>query len=645
MINKNIDNTFFLLERTLSRGKDNWWVGTFLAGYHIDEDKFILGEEIWSLVADFCQKAPLDNGMPKLKGEYLCYGRFSSFLKDKEKVYIKVDNKEKKLEGDLFPSEIDFFKNRDKLGTYDSNYIKKYWPAYPPDMQLEIFNLAPLDQRISGFWTGSEEIVIKNGHPTKREIKFKLPGKELECYFLLKNNEIKKININLDTLIFFPEKFLVVLVYRVVYKLKYKLEIEDEVDVIYFNEIQENNKKIKEELLCLKKAEDVFNKNIVEKQIDFSKIEPEVKSDLNSNLKKISSDEVEKILKNDKEFYNIYLVGIDFSNKILKGVRFEKCVLDDCLFLNSSLQDISFKNSIASKLTFKDSKLNNINIDNSIFEYSFFKIDLNNFFISNSVFKNLNLKLSNIENGFIEKIRLNNINITDSVIKDIEFIESSFEDVEFNKNKLFYINVEESIFSNVNLNQCKGEKNILIQNKFNNLQLNDSIITDCDFSNSFFQKCIFINSNLNGSCLEGCTIRDLKCNDIILDASYGDDKTILKDVVVLKSSIQEVSFISSEFINCHFENCNINNSVFSKSKFKNNIFLKNCMKEIRFDLCKFIDSKIKICDCMRSDFYNCFLDNVSFELNNMFESNLFNLNHNKFFIKKCNLGRTVYEKN
>jgi len=98
-------------------------------------------------------------------------------------------------------------------GTYGADYLKKYFPGYPPDFSWNFFLTAPEDQRIKGFFNGDETFALYNLHPEKKIIKGRLPGYLPRC-FINQNSELKELPLHLDTIWFFPEKMLVLTIFR-----------------------------------------------------------------------------------------------------------------------------------------------------------------------------------------------------------------------------------------------------------------------------------------------------------------------------------------------------------------------------------------------------------------------------------------------
>ncbi len=110
-------------------------------------------------------------------------------------------------------------------GTYDSDYKKKFFPGYPADHDWKSFLCAPSDQWIKDYYKGDESFSLYNMHPDIPKIEGRLPGLYARCFI----NQIKEgeevfgeLPLKLDTIWFFPEKLLGILIFRGV------TEVEDD---------------------------------------------------------------------------------------------------------------------------------------------------------------------------------------------------------------------------------------------------------------------------------------------------------------------------------------------------------------------------------------------------------------------------------
>ncbi len=110
-------------------------------------------------------------------------------------------------------------------GTYDADYKQKFFPGYPGDHDWKSFLCAPQDQWIKGYYTGEESYSLHNLHPDIPLISGTFPGLYPRCFLNeIKEEQVlfKELPLHLDTIWFFPEKLLGVLIFRGV------MEVEDD---------------------------------------------------------------------------------------------------------------------------------------------------------------------------------------------------------------------------------------------------------------------------------------------------------------------------------------------------------------------------------------------------------------------------------
>lgn len=119
-----------------------------------------------------------------------------------------------------------------KVGTYDEEWQKTRWPYFPADMDYTFFNMAPADQRLDGYFEGNEQFLIEGMHPEHRRIQNSLPPVRPRQFvykkidpkkdFVAENLIFEEALLKLDTVWFFPEALLGVLVFHG------SVEIQDE---------------------------------------------------------------------------------------------------------------------------------------------------------------------------------------------------------------------------------------------------------------------------------------------------------------------------------------------------------------------------------------------------------------------------------
>lgn len=110
-----------------------------------------------------------------------------------------------------------------KTGTYDEAWLEKYFPGYPPDLDLTHFNAAPKDQWIDEFWRGDEDFRILNMHPSKLQVGGKLPPFRTRCFIekQIENGTLfTEVEMCAETVCLFPTVETGVLIYRGVIEVK-----------------------------------------------------------------------------------------------------------------------------------------------------------------------------------------------------------------------------------------------------------------------------------------------------------------------------------------------------------------------------------------------------------------------------------------
>lgn len=129
-----------------------------------------------------------------------------------------IDNHGQYTPASFAPLDPSWIQRAQFQGTYDKQYMEKYFPGYPEDMDWRLFMNASQDQWIEGFFQGDESFELTNLHPQKKIIKGQLPGFIPRCFIKdsveLNQNQFKEVDLHLDTVWFFPDKDLVQLIWR-----------------------------------------------------------------------------------------------------------------------------------------------------------------------------------------------------------------------------------------------------------------------------------------------------------------------------------------------------------------------------------------------------------------------------------------------
>lgn len=107
-------------------------------------------------------------------------------------------------------------------GTYDDTYMRTRMPGLPDDVDWRLFNDAPEDQWIDGYFRGDEEFEIIHMHPEKPRLSGQLPGVVGRAFVQRKPTAMDagdvggshEVPLRIDTVWLMPEAELGVIIHR-----------------------------------------------------------------------------------------------------------------------------------------------------------------------------------------------------------------------------------------------------------------------------------------------------------------------------------------------------------------------------------------------------------------------------------------------
>ncbi|HVY47190.1 MAG TPA: DUF2169 domain-containing protein, partial [Minicystis sp.] len=94
-----------------------------------------------------------------------------------------------------------------KMGTHDAAWLKDLYPGFARDLDGSVFQAAPRDQWIEGYFRGDEAFSLEHMHPTLPVLEGKLPGYVVRAFLRHRGAEaLREVPTRIDTLHFFPHK-------------------------------------------------------------------------------------------------------------------------------------------------------------------------------------------------------------------------------------------------------------------------------------------------------------------------------------------------------------------------------------------------------------------------------------------------------
>ncbi|WP_396586389.1 DUF2169 domain-containing protein [Bermanella sp. R86510] len=113
------------------------------------------------------------------------------------------------------------------MGTYNETWLKEDFPGYPKDFSFDALNCAYDDQRFSQELTGGESFSLHGFHHDFTEISGVLPKFKVKSFLVkkgieladLQESDLEALSPKLDTVVFFPNQLMGMLIYRATVKI------------------------------------------------------------------------------------------------------------------------------------------------------------------------------------------------------------------------------------------------------------------------------------------------------------------------------------------------------------------------------------------------------------------------------------------
>jgi uncharacterized protein YjbI with pentapeptide repeats len=112
------------------------------------------------------------------------------------------------------PLDLQWPQRMQLAGTYDAAWLEKGFPGYARDTDPAFFSMAPVDQRITGFFTGNEPYTLENVHPSRPRISGVLPGVAARTFLRGRGKDFEEVKTRLETVVFLPGLEIGILVFR-----------------------------------------------------------------------------------------------------------------------------------------------------------------------------------------------------------------------------------------------------------------------------------------------------------------------------------------------------------------------------------------------------------------------------------------------
>lgn len=129
---------------------------------------------------------------------------------------IKGDKKSRKV-ASFEPLDISWPQRSVFQGRYDKHWLKSVHPGFPHDTKNQLFNAAPQDQQIKGFFQPGDPYEITGMHPSQAKISGHLPKVRVRAFIqhlIDDEQQFKEVKTVIDTVWLFPDLELGIAIHR-----------------------------------------------------------------------------------------------------------------------------------------------------------------------------------------------------------------------------------------------------------------------------------------------------------------------------------------------------------------------------------------------------------------------------------------------
>ena len=115
------------------------------------------------------------------------------------------------------PIDMTWTPRKHKHGTFDQRWLERDAPGFAENMDWSVFNVAPEDQWLEGYFAGGECYRLEGMHPDKPLIEGTLPDARARAFVVRQGmtaETAEEVPLRLDTVWFFPEQGLGVVIHR-----------------------------------------------------------------------------------------------------------------------------------------------------------------------------------------------------------------------------------------------------------------------------------------------------------------------------------------------------------------------------------------------------------------------------------------------
>lgn len=501
------------------------------------------------------------------------------------------------------PLRMEWDFRKQKLGTYNKQWLERRWPWFPDDFDPAYFNAAHQVLQMDGYLTGNESLRFINLHPEIPDYRSDLPGIRIRCFTRTRSADpsigksFQEISMKLDTLWVDMDAEQLVLVWRGWSRADSE-EMEDIQDILVISEALDADS------MEVDGCYDLLNRRKAELEQELGEEEPDspedavaaqeaetateallagAEADVEQALRDAGldpdnlpeSDEKQKI----KDAELLAALGIErLEENPLNREQVQARVLNRDSFRQEDLTGLDLTGIDFSGMELREADLSGLDLQHG----SFTSADLGGANLSAANLTHANLRGANLQEADLTGAMLSGANLEGAVLEG-----AIFEACESNSAVFDAAQAAGADFSNARLRGSRFAGTDLTGASFEEADLNLVVMTDARLQDAKLDKSTAMHSNFSRADMTGVRASD-SCD-----------------------------FSGSIFANCQMEGANFEGARCVQSNF-------SCadMHDANLIACNLANANLDYADLRQAKLSKARLENASMMQTNLYEASL-----------------------
>ncbi|MCY0858678.1 DUF2169 family type VI secretion system accessory protein [Cupriavidus sp. D39] len=475
-------------------------------------------------------------------------------------------------------------------GACDATWARDHAPAYPDDLDLRLFNLAPEDQWLDRWFSGGESVVVENMHPRHRRQDIRLPTRRPRVFVERKadgDGRFAEVALHAETLWLFPGEERGLLLWRG--ELNVSDEEADDVARLFvvdeppgapalpmshyrerwrcdehfampaaIRELTEKGKRaLAESEQKRQRTEEEFGRSHphLAKELAEAKAmtRPRPRPHSGEGKHRGIPDRAEVLARATQglPFKGLLLIDLDLCGEKLTGVDFSGALFLRCLMMEANLQGANLSEAAFTECDLAGADLSLVRMENTRFSESNMRKALLRQATGSALFAECDCSGTDWRGASVE-VTVSKGSMAGATFAQVRGLGlictgSKVDGADFTEARL-----SRALFSDSTLSGAKFEAASLLRSMFSRVQAAEVDFTTADLSSSCGQDSDFHGSRFSGAKLQNGSFRECSFDDTEWERADLCER-LMERCSLRRANLYHVSARAAKFSRCDFE--------------------------------------------------------------------------------------------